>query len=151
MPCTHCSAVEILLSVFMPFTGIVFPTFWLHCLETTDLIPLQLKSEVYPRLQTQKFQNGEITTEVCVRSSDGHITHPAYKALPFTLQGLRIRHRAWKLLGRLSSDTEKEDGSSQTRCLLKMLGRMWMKLEAKRIWRKWMKLEARWVLMTELW
>lgn len=147
----HCSAVEILLSAFMPFTGIVFPTFWLHCLETTDLIPLQLKSEVYPRLQTQNFQNGEITTEVCVRSSDGHITHPAYKALPFTLQGLRIRHGAWKLLGRLSSDTEKEDGSSQTSCLLKTLGRMWMKLEAKQIWRKWMKLEARRVLMTELW
>lgn len=36
------------------------------------------------------------------------------KDLSFTLQGLGIRHRAWKLLGRLSSDTEKEDGSSQT-------------------------------------
>ena len=58
-----------------------------------------------------------------MRSSDGHMTHPAYTALPFTLQGVRLRHRAWKLLGRLGSGTEKEKGSSQASCLLKTLGR----------------------------
>lgn len=50
IPRMHFSAVEILLSAYMPFTWIVFPTSWLHCLGTTDLIPLQLKSEVCPRL-----------------------------------------------------------------------------------------------------
>lgn len=57
-----------------------------------------------------------------MRSSDGHMTHPAYTALPFTLQEFGLRHRAWKLLRRLGSSMEKEDGSSQASCLLKTLG-----------------------------
>ncbi|KAK2519065.1 hypothetical protein Q9233_012118 [Columba guinea] len=89
-----------------------------------NLIFLQLnKSEWLPRLQIQNFQTGEIITEACMRSSDGHMTHPAYTALLFMLQGSELRYRTWKLLGRLDSGSENDDGSSQASCLMKTLGR----------------------------
>lgn len=46
--------------------------------------------------------------------------HPAYAALSFTVQESGLRQRAWKLLGRLSSGTEKQDESSQGSCLEKV-------------------------------
>jgi len=91
---------------------------------------------VYPRLQIQNFQSGEIITGACVSSSDGHVTHSAYTAFPFTLQGFWLRHRTWKLPGRSSSGTEKEGGSSQASCLLKTLGRRWVRIVVRKA--KWL-------------
>lgn len=58
--------------------------------------PLQLiQSEVYPRLQKYSFQNGEIITGKCTSFSDGHMMHPAYTALPFTLWGFGYSRGDW--------------------------------------------------------